>query len=558
MRVSNSGGALPTGLSAGTDYWVIKISSSTFYLATSAANANAGTNLTISNDGTGTHTLTTNIMTLTDSSAKFSTEELGKTVTFVNSTTSANDGSYTILTCTATAFTFYNTAGVAEAFSGTYRIFPRNYRRGGSCIIKDNEIYGVGSVGISTTSCVAPEIIGNTFQGLLGNIHCNGGDLAPRVVGNREIGAATTGARVRFSAGTAWPYYDNNLIASGAMGLSNTRDMGVAVSGSTAVDFPLLGKTGRCRPSDGKEEVVVAYGANPVDGDTIFVTSTTYTYKASGPTGNQFNSFSGLVGLIDALSGHDCDDYGTSFSAGAVTTQHLRIRRSTATASSDGTLDVICTSLNPTFLVGPRNGSTTSHTAGRGSGSAGPVADKTVVWSNACTWTGAVTLVPDNDSARTLLSFGTAASGLITCATKANLVDTDYMTIGDGINVAKVYEFDTAGNGVTTGRVQVNVSTDTTAAQVAARLRTAILANQPALSVTDNADGTLTVTHNWPGTGGNVTMTENVTHASFTVAGLSGGTVGGYKHLKAEQDAGSCDLLQHGKSVGTEEWRWAL
>ena len=116
-----------------------------------------------------------------------------------------------------------------------------------------------------------------------------------------------------------------------------------------------------------------------------------------------------------------------------------------------------------------------------------------------------------------------AATGTITCATVANLADSDYMTIGDGINPPVLYEFDVAGDGVTAGRVQVNVSADTTAAQVAARLRTAILANQPALSVTDNADGTLTVTSDIAGAHANITITENVTHASFTVAGLTGG-----------------------------------
>ena len=53
-----------------------------------------------------------------------------------------------------------------------------------------------------------------------------------------------------------------------------------------------------------------------------------------------------------------------------------------------------------------------------------------------------------------------------------------------------------------------------TLSQVRSRLRTAILANQPALNVVDNADGTLTVVHQWPGVGGNVTMTENVANAA--------------------------------------------
>lgn len=58
VQVSNSGGALPTGLSASTDYYVIKVSSTTFKLATSLANAQAGTAINITADGSGTQTVT--------------------------------------------------------------------------------------------------------------------------------------------------------------------------------------------------------------------------------------------------------------------------------------------------------------------------------------------------------------------------------------------------------------------------------------------------------------------------------------------------------------------
>jgi hypothetical protein len=57
VQVRNSGGALPTGLSANTDYYVIPIDADTFYLATSSANALAGTHLSITTDGTGTNTI---------------------------------------------------------------------------------------------------------------------------------------------------------------------------------------------------------------------------------------------------------------------------------------------------------------------------------------------------------------------------------------------------------------------------------------------------------------------------------------------------------------------
>ncbi len=64
IQVSNSGGALPSGLSALTDYWVIAIDANTFYLATSLANALAGTHLLISTNGTGTQTASDTVDTV--------------------------------------------------------------------------------------------------------------------------------------------------------------------------------------------------------------------------------------------------------------------------------------------------------------------------------------------------------------------------------------------------------------------------------------------------------------------------------------------------------------
>jgi hypothetical protein len=63
IQVSNGGGALPTGLSASTNYWVIKIDADTFKLATSRANAIAGSNLLITSNGTGTQTLSDTVNT---------------------------------------------------------------------------------------------------------------------------------------------------------------------------------------------------------------------------------------------------------------------------------------------------------------------------------------------------------------------------------------------------------------------------------------------------------------------------------------------------------------
>jgi hypothetical protein len=141
-------------------------------------------------------------------------------------------------------------------------------------------------------------------------------------------------------------------------------------------------------------------------------------------------------------------------------------------------------------------------------------------------------IVPaDHDDATILVPAGVTGGGwrrvgaraLVTCIAKASLVDTDYMTIADPVFGSKLYEMDTAGNGVTGGRVQVNVSADTTAAEVAARLRTAILANQPQVSVTVNGD-TLVLFYLFAGPAGNtVVVTENVANAGFTVATFAGG-----------------------------------
>ena len=49
---------LPAGLATATDYFVIKVTDSTFKLATSYANAIAGTAINITDAGTGTHTIT--------------------------------------------------------------------------------------------------------------------------------------------------------------------------------------------------------------------------------------------------------------------------------------------------------------------------------------------------------------------------------------------------------------------------------------------------------------------------------------------------------------------
>lgn len=56
VRLTTSG-TLPAGLATATDYYVIRLTNSTFRLATSYANAIAGTQINITDAGTGTHTI---------------------------------------------------------------------------------------------------------------------------------------------------------------------------------------------------------------------------------------------------------------------------------------------------------------------------------------------------------------------------------------------------------------------------------------------------------------------------------------------------------------------
>lgn len=103
-------------------------------------------------------------------------------------------------------------------------------------------------------------------------------------------------------------------------------------------------------------------------------------------------------------------------------------------------------------------------------------------------------------------------SGTITCVAKASLADTDFMTINDG-SASTLYEFDTVGDGVTGGRVQVDVSGATTAADVAIILKAAIEANQSYITVTHNGSGVLTLSAITK----SIILTENVTNAGFLV-----------------------------------------
>jgi hypothetical protein len=121
--------------------------------------------------------------------------------------------------------------------------------------------------------------------------------------------------------------------------------------------------------------MVVPYGANWVDGDTVVVTGTTFTFKLTAPDAGQFNSKASLIALIAAETNHDCVEFGTHLAVN-VATGHLLIYK-TAAGGADGDLEFSASTLNPQACPYLRNaGGTQTKCDSRGSG-----ADEAVVWS---------------------------------------------------------------------------------------------------------------------------------------------------------------------------------
>lgn len=93
---------LPTGLVAGTDYWLIRVSATTARVATSFANAIAGTAIAFTDAGTGTHTMTLRWPRYTDGA--------GVQALFVNTNATALGAGTPNLTLPA----YTNSAGTAS------------------------------------------------------------------------------------------------------------------------------------------------------------------------------------------------------------------------------------------------------------------------------------------------------------------------------------------------------------------------------------------------------------------------------------------------------------
>jgi hypothetical protein len=346
-------------------------------------------------------------------------DDIGKSIEFVNSADAANNGTFIITGVpTRDTCTFENAAGVG-GFSavGTWRMHDRS--SAGPVVIEDNYFADVATICIDSSYCTMPIVRHNTFN-MAGVSWRTTGDLMPMAYGNTRLGATSDAASFYFGGSTtdqmsSWPvFYDNTSPGVTPNGSARMRDFGIALSdvSSVRVDFPLLGKQGKVRPTGGYEEVVIAYGSHLVDGDFLVLNGTggigtnVFTYKADTPGAGQFNSMAGLIALIAAVPDIDAEDYGTNFASGALTTGHIRIRRATQD-TTDENFYVFSTTLFPTALPVLSNG-VGGAAYSRGCASVGPVADKTVIWSPMCSLGGTAFLTPNNADGRTALAGGPA------------------------------------------------------------------------------------------------------------------------------------------------------
>jgi hypothetical protein len=106
VMFSNAGGALPTGLNNSAIFWLVRLSSTTARVATTLANAIAGTYVAWTDAGTGTHTMTV-------TANRYATGA-GLRVYVVITVQSGNPATTPVLT-----MTYYNQAGAEKTLGAT-------------------------------------------------------------------------------------------------------------------------------------------------------------------------------------------------------------------------------------------------------------------------------------------------------------------------------------------------------------------------------------------------------------------------------------------------------
>ncbi len=137
-------------------------------------------------------------------------------------------------------------------------------------------------------------------------------------------------------------------------------------------------------------------------------------------------------------------------------------------------------------------------------------------------------------SSTLILTGAASATGTIQTVTFALMVDAETVTISDGVT-SKIYEFDKTGDGVVGGHVTVNISGAVSAQDCANALISAINGSgQTLVAASSNSTGLIALTNTVAGVAGNVTITETVANAGFTVSGMAGGTASGTALLRAD------------------------
>lgn len=128
---------------------------------------------------------------------------------------------------------------------------------------------------------------------------------------------------------------------------------------------------------------------------------------------------------------------------------------------------------------------------------------------------------------RTRAGTPVAATGTMSVVTGAELLDTDYFTLNDGVNTPTVFEFD-SDSSVTPGRVAVPYTAGDTSAQVQAAVISAINGVGTTLLITASAgtDPVVNLTNDTAGAQGNATQSENVADTDFTLSNMTGGAGG--------------------------------
>ncbi|KKM81514.1 hypothetical protein LCGC14_1329060 [marine sediment metagenome] len=128
---------------------------------------------------------------------------------------------------------------------------------------------------------------------------------------------------------------------------------------------------------------------------------------------------------------------------------------------------------------------------------------------------------------------GTKATGTIQFVAKASLVDGEKFVLDDGTNSAVTFWFNQTGGYTPSGgydatNIEVDISGDTTAGDVAITAKAAINGVTTGLLITGGAivAADLSLENDGFGTAGNQAITETVVNAGFTFSGMSSGTDG--------------------------------